>query len=88
MNRACCGDSGGQTIRRSIASFKVTDALTLAASPTFAVMAILTSTLGGDSAAALCSAAHASPLSGMTTMYLLMSAFHVTPWMRLVRDRL
>ena len=86
MNRACCGDSGGQTIRREATSFKVTDALTLAASPTFALMALLTGILG-DSAAVLCSTGHASSLSGMTTMYLLMSAFHVTPWMRLVLGR-
>jgi hypothetical protein len=26
-----------------------------------------------------------SPLSGMVAMYLLMSAFHLGPWLRLVR---
>ncbi len=25
-----------------------------------------------------------SPMSGMTVMYLLMSAFHVSPWLRLL----
>ena len=58
--------------------------LALAASPTFAIMA-LTGVLGGDPADMLCSAAHASPLSGMVTMYLLMSAFHIAPWLKLIR---
>jgi hypothetical protein len=81
------GDTGGDVIRRSIALFKLTDALALAASPTFAVMAVLTSTLGSDPAAVLCSAAHTSPLSGMTVMYLLMSALHIAPWARVLRAR-
>jgi hypothetical protein len=33
----------------------------------------------------LCSATHVSPLSGMATMYLLMSAFHARPWLMLIR---
>ncbi|MEH2513150.1 hypothetical protein V1291_004504 [Nitrobacteraceae bacterium AZCC 1564] len=78
-------DTSGQAIRRNVASFKIIDALALAASPTFALMALLTGVLGSDPAVALCSAAHASPLNGMGTMYLLMSAFHMTPWVRLVR---
>ena len=82
MSRACCGDAGG-SLRRKATSFRITDALAFAASPTFAVMALLTGMLG--SAETLCSAAHASPLSGMATMYLLMSAFHVAPWVRVVR---
>jgi hypothetical protein len=48
-------------------------------------MALLTEVLGNDPAVTLCSAAHASPLSGMTTMYLLMSVFHTAPWVRLAR---
>ena len=32
-------------------------------------------------------AAHVSPLSGMATMYLLMSAFHAAPWLKLIRGR-
>jgi hypothetical protein len=50
-------------------------------------MALLTGVLASDPAAMLCSAAHASPLSGMATMYLLMSAFHASPWLKLIRDR-
>jgi hypothetical protein len=35
----------------------------------------------------LCSAADASPLSGMVPMYLLMSAFHLGPWLKMMSDR-
>jgi hypothetical protein len=56
--------------------------------PTFAVMALLTSVLGGDSPEFFCTAAHgASPLSEMELMYLLMSAFHSGPWLRLLSRR-
>jgi hypothetical protein len=63
------------------------DWLCLAAAPTFAVMALLTGVLGGGPM--LCSAAQdASPLSGMVPMYLLMSAFHSAPWLKLITRRL
>jgi len=61
------------------------DVLYLAAAPTFALMALLTSVLGGGSPDALCSGA--SPLSGMVPMYLLMSAFHLAPWLKLISNR-
>ena len=61
------------------------DWLCLAATPTFAIMALMTGVLGGDAPDMLCSAAHgASPLSGMVPMYLLMSAFHSAPWLKLI----
>jgi hypothetical protein len=61
--------------------------LGLAAAPTFAVMALLTYVSGGD-ADMMCSAARgASPLSGMVPMYLLMSAFHSAPWLKLLCAR-
>lgn len=60
------------------------DWLGLSAAPTFAVMALLTSTLASGPADLLCSAAHASPLGGMAAMYLLMSAFHLGPWLKLI----
>jgi hypothetical protein len=59
--------------------------LSLAAAPTFAIMALLLRIHGGSMPDMLCSAAQdASPLSGMVLMYLLMSAFHLTPWLRLL----
>ena len=59
--------------------------LSLAASPTFAIMALLTGVSGGGSPAMLCSTTqYASPLSGMVAMYMLMSAFHAAPWLRLI----
>ena len=59
--------------------------LYLAAAPTFAIMALLTAVVGGGSLDALCSGA--SPLSGMVPMYLLMSAFHLAPWLKLISHR-
>lgn len=59
--------------------------LRLAAAPVFSVMALLAG-LHGDGGAAdvLClTADHASPFSGLVAMYLLMSAFHLPPWLRL-----
>jgi len=61
------------------------DFLYLAAAPTFALMALLTGIPGGGSPDALCSSA--SPLSGMLPMYLLMSAFHLAPWLKLISIR-
>jgi uncharacterized protein DUF899 len=70
---------------RDLAALRVADWLCLAAAPTFAMMALLTGVLGGGAADMLCLAAHdASPLSGMVPMYLLMSTFHLTPWLKLV----
>ncbi|MBI5319168.1 hypothetical protein [Bradyrhizobium sp.] len=63
------------------------DWLYLAATPTFAIMGLLTGVLGGGTADALCSVAGASVLSGMLPMYLLMSAFHSAPWLKLIAAR-
>ena len=63
---------------------RAADRLSLAAAPTFAGMAMLTSMSGGP-ADMLCSAASAgTPLHGMAIMYLLMSAFHAAPWLKLI----
>jgi hypothetical protein len=58
----------------------IADWLCLAAAPTFAVMALF-SHFGSD-AAMPCMGA--SPLTGMPAMYLLMSAFHLAPWLRVI----
>ena len=62
--------------------------LSLAAAPTFAIMALLTGVLSGCPMDMLCSGAHdASSLGGMVPMYVLMSAFHLAPWLKLVAGR-
>jgi hypothetical protein len=59
--------------------------LSLAAAPTFAIMAFVTAAFGGGPQDLFCAAAqHASPLNGMAWMYLLMSAFHSAPWLKLM----
>src|SRR5262245_60765794 len=63
------------------------DWVCLAAAPTFAIMALLTGVLGGGPQDLFCSAAQdASPLSGMVPMYMLMSAFHSAPWLKLISN--
>ncbi len=61
----------------------VADGLSLAASPTFAVMAFVSGVPGGGHAGMVGSSA----LSGMVTMYVLMAAFHAGPWLRLIHNR-
>jgi hypothetical protein len=62
--------------------------ISLAAAPTFAIMALLTGPFGGRPTDVLCSAAHGvSALGGMAPMYLLMSAFHSAPWLKLIVRR-
>ena len=69
-------------------ALRAVDWLYLAAAPTFAIMALFTAAHGGGQPDILCSAAgHTSPLSGMTPMYSLMSAFHLAPWLKLVSSR-
>ena len=60
--------------------------LALAATPTFAIMAVLTAVLSSP-ADMLCAAGYGSVLSGMVPMYLLMSAFHSAAWLRLIAER-
>ena len=66
---------------RKRTSISLVRALSLAAAPTFAIMALLTAVSGVPDA--LCSPG-GSPLTGMVAMYLLMSTFHLTPWLRLL----
>lgn len=62
--------------------------LSLAAAPTFAVMALLTGVLGDGEPSPICSAAgDASSFGGMAAMYLLMSLFHSAPWLKLIDRR-
>jgi hypothetical protein len=87
MSETHIGRRGSGVIRSEdgkAAAIGAADWLYLAAAPTFAIMALLTGVLGGGSSDALCGA---SPLSGMVPMYLLMSAFHTPPWLKLISSR-
>jgi hypothetical protein len=63
------------------------DWLCLAAAPTFASMALITGVFDGGSQDMFCAAHHVSSAGGMVWMYLLMSAFHSTPWLKLISNR-
>lgn len=61
--------------------------LSFGAAPAFAVMAVLTG-LPGDAMPVTClGGAGGSFLAGMTWMYVLMSVFHLPPWLKLVAAR-
>jgi hypothetical protein len=79
----CAGVPPREQSRRAAAEWL----LSLAAAPTFAVMAAFTASRG-DMPDMLCSmAVNSSPLTGMWLMYLLMSAFHLAPWLKLLSGR-
>jgi hypothetical protein len=70
------------------AALRAADLLGLAAAPTFAAMAMLAGISGGGPADTLCAAPQdAWPLSGMVPMYVLMSAIHLAPWLKLIGVR-
>jgi hypothetical protein len=74
------GGSDGAGVARIVG-----DWLGLMAAPAFAMMALITVCLGGGMEP-LCSA-EGSLMSGMAPMYLMMSALHVGPWLRLTTSR-
>lgn len=59
------------------------DGLRFAAAPAFALMALLTGPYGSEPNVLCVAAQGASSFSGMFVMYMLMSAFHSAPWLRL-----
>ena len=95
MSTACPIDAAGDTRREaggSIAALGPAKWLGLAATPTFAIMAVLTGMFGGGGMDMLCSAGQGSLLQGslldgMVPMYVLMSAFHAPAWMKLFASR-
>ena len=91
-SRDAMGDSKARTARGAAGW------LSLAAAPSFALMALLTGLAGGVPEM-LCmhgvsmggsmgpSMPGAGPLDGMGAMYLLMSIFHLPAWLRLIARR-
>ena len=72
-------------LMRRFESCRAADCLSLAAAPTFALMAVITGILEGGAHQLACAAPMPmSPLTGMVPMYVLMSGFHFTPWVRLI----
>jgi hypothetical protein len=78
---ASCDDEG------AAAALAMEKWLRLAATPTFATMALIMGVLDGRPMDMVCSAGHESLLSGMVPMYLLMSVFNSVPWLKLVSSR-
>ena len=78
---ASCDDEG------ATAALGMAKWLSLAAAPTFAIMALMTGVLNGGPMDMLCSGGHGSLLTGMAPMYMLMSAFHSAPWLKLISRR-
>jgi hypothetical protein len=68
---------------KAAAAVGVAKWLCLAATPTFAIMALLTC-LDASPMDRLCSSGPGAPLSGMVPMYLLMSVFHSAPCLKLI----
>jgi hypothetical protein len=64
----------------------MTRSLHLAAAPIFTLMGLATSVLDNGEPNALCSVATGVWMSGMAPMYLLMAAFHLGPWLKLMSD--
>jgi hypothetical protein len=60
--------------------------LSLAAAPTFVVMALWSAIAGGPAEMMCGSGDSTLSLNGMTAMYALMSVFHVSPWLTLLSN--
>ena len=60
--------------------------LCLGATPTFAIMALMTG-LDGSPTDKLCTSGPGALLSGMVPMYLFMSVFHSPPWLKVMFER-
>ena len=96
MSHACCGEPEVSAARRDepeisaarldAAVSAAATALVFAAAPTCALLALWT-TFAGDRSMLCMGMQDASSLNGMALMYALMSAFHATPWLRLISRR-
>jgi hypothetical protein len=97
VSHACCGepevsapqrsDSETSAARLDGAASATANALTLAAAPIFALLALWIAFAGDRLDMACMGMQNASSLDGMALMYALMSAFHATSWLKLVSRR-
>lgn len=71
-------------VKQAYPALGATDWLCLAAAPTFAIMALLTGVISGPADMLCAVVQHPFPLGGMVPMYLLMTAFHSAPWLKLI----
>ncbi|WDZ80523.1 hypothetical protein PWG15_22335 (plasmid) [Ensifer adhaerens] len=76
--------TGTRELHRTAAR-RAADGLALAASPTFALMALSVGAWGTDVGQMLCAGEPGLQIGGMAAMYVLMSVFHLAPWLRLVQ---
>ncbi len=81
MRHPCCGEPEPAQETGRPAGSRAREVLGLAASPVFAAMALASAVAQADPASVVCGAAGASPLTGMTAMYVAMSLFHAGPWL-------
>jgi hypothetical protein len=83
-------DARGVTQRNEtgiVTASAVAEWLGFAAAPTFTIMALLTVVPDNSLPNAFCTAAGSFWPGGMAPMYLLMAAFHLVPWLRLISRR-
>ncbi|MBX4928952.1 hypothetical protein [Rhizobium binae] len=83
LSMSATADGAAAKPAKSARSWPAAEWLSLAAAPTFAIMALLTAATGSTEMICM-TAPDAFPISGMVPMYLLMSGFHLAPWLRLV----
>ena len=81
-NAGTRGDDEGD-----VAALVVARWLRFAAAPIFTTMALLAVVFDSNMPSMLCSAAGSSTLDGMAPMYLLMTAFRLGPWLKLISRR-
>jgi hypothetical protein len=78
---------GGGRAGGGVASPPLSRWLSLAAAPTFAIMGLWSARFV-DQTDMLCTGMRgSSAMSGMTLMYLLMSVFHLSPWLKWIARR-
>src|ERR1700681_3789586 len=91
MSEAYAGGRACDAIRHengNAAALGAAGWLSLAAAPTFAIMALLTGALGGGAPDTRGPRApEASRLSALVPMYSLRRAFHSRPWLKLLCSR-